>query len=166
MEMAITPPSDIVNDVARAADPARFQKAAAKLAEGARPIDGSDFDDAMQMAGAAPLVSGGFDVYSARNTIKNSAEASQTDRSQQSLKEFEAYVLQTFIESMLPKESENTYGKGNAGSIWRSMMAEQIAGEVAKAGGVGIADYLLPNKKAEKSDRAEDRALTPAGRAV
>jgi flagellar protein FlgJ len=115
--MAIEPPSDIVLDVARAADPARFQMASAKLSEGARPADPATFDQAMQVASAEPLIAGGFDSYSARNTIKNAVQSVETDRSKPALQQFESFVLQTFIESMLPKNSENTYGKGNTGAI-------------------------------------------------
>ena len=55
----------------------------------------------------------------------------------------EAFVLQNFIQSMMPK-SERIFGKGNAGEVWRSMMSEQIAKQVAEAGGVGIARALTP----------------------
>lgn len=151
MKMAIKPPSDIVFDVTRAADPARYQTAAAKLSAGARPVDPTGFDHAMQVASAAPLISGGFDAYSARNTIRNSAQAVKSDPTKLAAQQFEAFVLQTFVESMMPKNAERTFGKGNAGAIWKSMMAEQIAGQVAKAGGVGIADHVLSGKKPNMS---------------
>jgi hypothetical protein len=151
MEMAIKPPSDIVFDVARAADPARYQTAAAKLSAGARPVDPSGFDEAMQTASADRLISGGFDIYSARNTIRNSAQASSSDASKLAGQQFEAFVLQTFIESMMPKDAENTFGKGSAGAIWKSMMAEQIAGQVAKSGGIGIADHVLNGRRSDPS---------------
>ncbi|WP_046868870.1 rod-binding protein [Microvirga massiliensis] len=149
--MAIKPPSDIVLDVARAADPARFQMASAKLSEGAKPADPAGFDQAMQVASAEPLIAGGFDSYSARNTIKNAVQSAETDRSKLALQQFEAFVLQTFVESMLPKNAENTYGKGNTGAIWKSMLAEQIAGQVAKGGGIGIADQILSRKSETSS---------------
>jgi hypothetical protein len=44
---------------------------------------------------------------------------------------------------MLPKDAENTYGKGSAGSIWKSMMAEQIGAQLSRAGGIGIAKHIL-----------------------
>ena len=50
--MSISPPTDIVLDVARAADPARYQEATAKLgAPGA--ADPAAFGDAYRMAGAS-----------------------------------------------------------------------------------------------------------------
>ena len=57
-------------------------------------------------------------------------------------RQFEAFVLQTFIESMLPKDANHVFGDGIAGSFWSSMLAEQIAGQLAEAGGLGIADTL------------------------
>ena len=42
----------------------------------------------------------------------------------------------------------HVFGDGIAGSFWSSMLAEQIAGQLAKAGGIGIADALAPEQKA------------------
>jgi peptidoglycan hydrolase FlgJ len=55
---------------------------------------------------------------------------------------FEALVLQTFIQSMLPKDAESVYGKGLSGDMWQSMLAEKIAEQVTQRGGVGIAARL------------------------
>jgi Rod binding domain-containing protein len=57
-------------------------------------------------------------------------------------REFEAVTLSTFVEALLPKDARAVFGSGSAGEIWRSMMAEKIAAEVAEAGGIGIADEL------------------------
>ena len=52
---------------------------------------------------------------------------------------------------MLPKDSEEVYGKGNAGEIWKSMMAEQFADTISRNGGVGIAEQAYKDalRKAE-----------------
>ncbi len=42
----------------------------------------------------------------------------------------------------MPEKSETVFGKGNAGHIWKSMLAEQIGQQIAKAGGVGIAKMM------------------------
>ena len=60
-----------------------------------------------------------------------------------SFRRFEAMVLQTFIQNMLPKEGAAVYGKGMAGEMWKSMLAEKVAGVVAERGGIGIADRML-----------------------
>src|SRR3712207_9174562 len=80
----------------------------------------------------------GADIYSIRNSLRNDAETANADKVRKAHQDFEAYILQTFVESMLPKDAENTYGKGNAGSIWKSMLAEQIGGPLSKARGVRI----------------------------
>jgi Rod binding domain-containing protein len=55
---------------------------------------------------------------------------------------FEAFVLQTFIQEMMPETPEGVYGSGIAGDFWKSMMAEKIAEQVAERGSVGIANYI------------------------
>ncbi|HRN88920.1 rod-binding protein [Hyphomicrobium sp.] len=55
---------------------------------------------------------------------------------------FEAFVLQTFIQEMMPKEAEGVFGSGVAGDFWRSMMAEKMAEQVAERGELGIADLV------------------------
>ncbi len=56
---------------------------------------------------------------------------------------FEAMVLRTFVESLLPDNAESVYGKGLAGDMWKSTMAEKIADQLASRGGIGIANRLL-----------------------
>ncbi|MCG7392020.1 rod-binding protein [Microvirga sp. ACRRW] len=144
--MAISPPSDILSEVARAADPTRYQAATQSLLQGAAPAGGPTFEEAVRAVSARPL-GGGADIYQMRNALRNDAESAEALKSKRTAQEFEAFILQTFVESMLPKNAENTYGKGNAGSIWKSMMAEQIGAQVAKAGGVGIAKHILVEQK-------------------
>ncbi len=50
--------------------------------------------------------------------------------------------LQTFVQEMLPKDASHVFGQGLAGSFWSSMLAEQIAGQMSKSGGLGIADLM------------------------
>jgi flagellar protein FlgJ len=156
--MAISPPSDIVNDVARAADPTRYQAATQKLLDGAPAADGASFDDAVKAASSQPLMAAGADIYTLRNSLRNDAEALSATKAKKAHQDFEAYVLQTFVESMLPKDAENTYGKGNAGSVWKSMLAEQMSAQISKAGGIGIAKYL----DAQKAGASADIAAPPA----
>lgn len=56
--------------------------------------------------------------------------------------QFEAFVLQSFIEEMLPKSADSVFGGGLAGDYWRSMLAERMAGEVAGRGGIGVAKMI------------------------
>jgi hypothetical protein len=56
--------------------------------------------------------------------------------------QFEAFVLQSFLQAMLPKHADSVFGRGTAGEIWKSMLAEQLASEIARSGRVGIARQI------------------------
>lgn len=72
----------------------------------------------------------------------------------ESFRRFEAMVLQTFIQNMLPKDGAAVYGKGMAGEMWKSMLAEKVAGVVAERGGIGIADRMLGERYAAEAKPA------------
>lgn len=132
--MAISPPSDIILDVAKAVDPAGIQAARTALA-----------NRTAGPAGTFSLTEAGVTGGISRQPDKTSPDAS--------MKRFEAMVLQTFIENMMPKNTESVYGKGMAGDMWKSMMAEHLANQTAEAGGIGIAkavmrDHYIQNEKA------------------
>ncbi|WP_295556050.1 rod-binding protein [uncultured Hyphomicrobium sp.] len=55
---------------------------------------------------------------------------------------FEAFVLQSFIQEMMPETQESVFGAGISGDFWKSMMAEKIADQVAARGNIGIADTI------------------------
>jgi peptidoglycan hydrolase FlgJ len=61
---------------------------------------------------------------------------------------FEAFVLQNFIELMLPKNADGVYGSGVAGDNWKSLLAEKMASQISQSGRVGVASYLDPAKRA------------------
>lgn len=151
--MAISPPSDLVLDVVRAADPAQVEMAQAKLQTNRAAFKaaslaetGNGFESAVsiltQSKGATSL-----------GDINNRVEQAKIP---ETYRKFEAMVLQNFVKSMLPADSEEIYGKGTAGDIWKSMMAEQIGGVLAEGDGVGIARSLLTDdqRKAENASIA------------
>lgn len=120
--MAISTPGDIVLDVVRAADPAQAEIARSRLTSFAAKAGGVDFSAALGNGGPAEPSS------------KAAPEAFQ---------KFEAMVLQTFLQSMLPEDAESVYGSGVAGQMWKSMLAEKISETMAARGGIGIADRVL-----------------------
>ncbi|GLS31336.1 Rod binding protein [Mesorhizobium albiziae] len=121
--MAISPPSDIVLDVARAIEPANIDAARARLA---------------QRSGAAAVVDNAFSISDMRN-----ASAPEAKATPETFVKFEAMVLQQFIQSMLPKDAGAVYGNGMAGDMWQSLLSQQLGDAVAKRGGIGIADSIL-----------------------
>jgi Rod binding domain-containing protein len=82
----------------------------------------------------------------------------------ESFKRFEAMVLQTFIQSMLPNDGAAVYGKGMAGDMWKSLLAEKMAEVMAERGGIGIADRMLgehyaPTAKADLPAAVSDTSV-------
>ncbi|MDF1610121.1 rod-binding protein [Hoeflea sp. YIM 152468] len=136
--MSIQTATDIILDVVRAADPAVAKKAEAVLQ--AASIRKSE------QAAATPAFQHQLLASAELQDLRASAAAVSTDdKKAESYQRFEAMMLQNFIGSMLPKDSEQLYGKGMSGEIWKGMMAEQLGAVLAKGGGIGIADRLMGN---------------------
>jgi peptidoglycan hydrolase FlgJ len=159
--MIVTPTPDVVLDVLEAADPATQRAATAKL----DALKSSDAGFAATMeaskaaataraaaadqsaAKAAPSVPGSPDTP-APAPVQVIKASSPTDV----YRKFEAFVLQVFVETMLPKQSEDLFGKGTAGTVWRSMMAEQLGNQLAQGKGIGIAKQLASAHPAVRDD--------------
>lgn len=148
--MAVSPPSDIVLDVANAVDTTELAEARTRLvnASAARRAEGA-FSLAETTAAA--------DVRQAA-----SAKAQPTGRDKASFVKFEAMVLRNFVEAMLPKSAETVYGKGLAGDMWKSMLAEQVANVVAERGGVGIANRVLGDYYMAGENKVSVGGVAPA----
>lgn len=141
--MAIKPPSDIVLDVVRAADPVRRQAAVDKLT-------GQPGTDATRHEFASFV----GDVRSAGQTGACGPRQSAGDVPD-AYRNFEAFFIQSFVENMLPKGSDANYGSGTAGDVWRSQLAEKIGTEIAESGGIGVADRLLANEAKKAAGQEE-----------
>lgn len=135
--MSIRPPSDIVLDVARAADPARSLAAAEKLARIGEGVSGAAFASLLEAAPGA----GGSGQAELRNQLGlmggTAITAAPVSSGTKAYKGLEQLVLQHLVENMLPKDSE-FFGAGSAGDIWRSMLAEQLAGQIGKNVNLGL----------------------------
>lgn len=140
--VAITPPSDIVLDVARAADPEKYRVAAERLAQ-LRATASSTETFTLPAATTRAATPAGVANTAATSTRPPDAGASaQSRRRLDPYGQFEAFVLQSFVQSMLPKNATTVFGKGSAGEFWRSMLAEKMGDELARSGQVGIARRL------------------------
>ncbi len=149
--MSIRPPSDIILDVARAANPERLAAATTRLQTFAA------------QRGDAPVFAEAVDGVSARRSARRSANAGPLDPSttlarlsdkgstrraeekapiHAPFRQFEAVVLRSFVESMMPAKNEVAFGKGTAGQIWKGLLADEIGQAVARAGGIGIAKQV------------------------
>lgn len=159
--MTVAPVQDLIVDVMAAADPVAQRIAAARLERLAPNADqnfAAAVDQKIEAAGVrkseAAVADG--DAADSSPPIDSSGHApivKAMNGNSAVYRKFEAFVLQMFVESMLPKDANNVFGKGTAGTVWRSMLAEQISNEMAKGNGVGIARQLAKSRAA--TDAAE-----------
>lgn len=89
---------------------------------------------------------------------------SPAKRTEKARKSFEAFALQVFIGSMLPKENTKLFGTGSAGKMWQAMMAEKLADQIAASGRL----KLLPDQPAgtAAATAAKDTAVAGAAPAA
>lgn len=134
--MSISPPSDIVLDVARAADPARLQAGLRKLGESS----GATFE--LSLASSAPPPSGSASLGALQERMRPVDPGQGHASRGETYQGLEAFLLQTMIGAMFPQKADQSFGKGLAGDVFKSMLAEQLGTSVAKSGGLGIAKAL------------------------
>jgi flagellar protein FlgJ len=132
------PSVDIVLDVARAADPERYREAVQRLTE--LRSSAASTQPASAPINSEQRAAPAFSPQIEANAIRH--EPARPRGRLNAYGQFEAFLLQTFVQSMLPKNATNVYGKGTAGEVWRSMLAERIGEELAKSGQVGVAERL------------------------
>lgn len=148
--MAIQPPSDLVLDVSKAADPLEYRASVEKLrnAQSAvraanQEIAGTGFSNLTKVNGDMSA-SSSLERYGDQVKIK---EKNGDSDHVEAYKKFEAFMLQSFIQNMFTTDTPSVFGKGQAGEYWKSMMAEAMAGELADHGGIGVAKMLARDEQ-------------------
>ena len=61
----------------------------------------------------------------------------------------------------MPDDATAYFGSGTAGSVWKSMLAQQIAEQMAKHGGIGIANELAASMKTKAGAGLRPSARSP-----
>jgi flagellar protein FlgJ len=165
--VSISPSSDILLGVAKAADPQKYRAAVEKLAR-ASGTTPAEAESAMTAAiasaaaqptagGAGPRVQGASGVMG--ETFRSAFPQDAAGKAKKSAeKEFEAFFLQTVVDSMLPKDAKALFGSGPAGNIWKSMLAEQLANELAKSTSFGIAEQIAESRAMKGKDKDKSKA--------
>lgn len=154
--MAIQPPSDLVLDVSRAADPLEYRASVEKLRNAQSAIRAANQQtSATGFSEMAKLVDNTSASYpSAQNINQFKINHKVGDNQQvEAYKKFEAFMLQSFIQNMFTTDTPSVFGQGQAGEYWKSMMAEAMAGELADHGGIGVAKML------ERSDQIKQNSI-------
>lgn len=141
--MSIRPASDIILDVARAADPLKARAAMERLARiGSDAGEGSqDFAVAMAPHTRVPT----SPQHQITPLVKTPAGSrTPIDAQTKASEGIEALVLQRLVETMLPKETSQIFGSGTAGDMWKSMLAEELAKSLGKSIDLGLFKNGLP----------------------
>ncbi len=161
--MAISPPSDLVLDVVNAADPTQVMAAREKL----RSVSTANQASVLTASNAGfESAINSIDTTASKAGVRRIEPPKSDEKVPETYRKFEASVLSTMLQNMMPKDSEEVYGKGSAGDFWKSMMAEQMADAVSKRGGIGIAEQVYSqalqkarNAEAPTTPNEDDKSL-------
>ena len=96
-----------------------------------------------------------------RASETRSASAAPANTPMTPHQEFEAFVLRSFVETMLPDDATAAYGSGTAGEIWKGMKAEHIGNAMARSGGIGIAEKLARLHPGEPTPASQPQVESP-----
>lgn len=160
--MAIKPPSDLVLDVSRAADPLEYRASVEKLRNGQSAVRA--INQEINDTGFAELASiTESDLETLPNKPVDQVKvnmSSDRGNNAEAYRKFEAFMLQTFIQNMFTTDTPSVFGKGQAGEFWKSMMAESMAKEMADHGGIGVARMLENDQRIKQGNIAINNDFT------
>ena len=96
-------------------------------------------------------------VVTSQAPVRGIAAPSSHDGSQARAvaRDFEKMVLSQSVDMMM-KTAMPDLGAGKAGEMWRSVMAREIAGEIAASGATGLAESILPHIAAARAAEETD----------
>ncbi len=147
--MAINPGSDLLSEALLAAEPKQAKAAAERLAKLA-PGDGSAaaaFHEVMAAEAASPQ----FAPSKVPLSVTVRSQATVIPKPTHPYQLFEAAMLKSFFEMMLPTKAKAVYGSGLAGDCWRSMLAEALGTAASQGQGIGVARELEARARRTKS---------------
>lgn len=166
--MAIKPPSDLVLDVSRAADPLEYRASVEKLRNGQSAVRA--INQEINDTGFAELASiTESDLETLPNKPVDQVKvnmSSDRGNNAEAYRKFEAFMLQTFIQNMFTTDTPSVFGKGQAGEFWKSMMAESMAKEMADHGGIGVARMLENDQRIKQGNLAINNDFTSLNNSV
>ena len=109
------------------------------------------------MASALPLSAPGLSALDLLNTTPPAAgklSAAGKDKARAAAQDFEAVFLNSMFQHMFTGiDGEGPFGGKGAGGVWRSVLTDQYAKSIAKAGGIGIADQVYRSLMAQQEIR-------------
>jgi len=140
--MSLAPSTDLVLEVSRAADPARASAVVDKL----NALASAGAQSPADFAAALNSVATDAPAPAASASVPATRAASPLSREEKARHQLESVFLSQFIGEMLPKDAPSAFGQGYAGDMWRQMLAERVADQMAASGRLGIASRLFAGK--------------------
>jgi flagellar protein FlgJ len=172
--LAINLATDIVLGVSRAADPEKLKAAAARLRQLSEAAAAAPPATVQSESLSAPDLGPGFSeppTAPVTDTTTRTTTTAATGRLPKpaasatgAFHQLEAYVLQTFVQAMMPKHAETFFGKGTAGEVWKSMLSEKLGAQLAQSGKVGLAERLAAGLPAASKDPVAAAEAVPMKR--
>lgn len=132
--MALRLSSDLIADVAGAAQPDRARMASARLREGSAA--GAMFAGALS-ASVAPHAAPGL-----AGLRERLAAPAVPPRASAAARGLETMLTKMLVDGVAPRTSV-VFGKGAAGESWRMLLTDSIATRMAESGRVGLARGLI-----------------------
>jgi len=140
--MSLAPSTDLVLEVSRAADPSRASAVVDKL----NALASAGAQSPADFAAALNSVAADAPAPAASSAVPAPRAASPLSREEKARHQLESVFLSQFIGEMLPKDTPSAFGQGYAGDMWRQMLAERVADQMAASGRLGIASRLFAGK--------------------
>jgi Rod binding domain-containing protein len=91
---------------------------------------------------AAPGLSA-LDLLNVKTPVAGNAGLTGKAKAHAAAQDFEAVFLNSMFQHMFTGvDGEGPFGGQGATGVWRSVLTDQYAKSIAKAGGIGIADHV------------------------
>jgi hypothetical protein len=137
--VSIKPPSDILLDVARAADPAKSAAATerlTRLAVGAG-ADDAQFSDVLSDVDAPRAPAVPLPALAAPRFATAQSEKAKDIAETKAYQGIAALLLENLVETMLPQGDE-FFGSEAGSDVWRSMLAQELGTSLSKRVDLGL----------------------------
>lgn len=118
---------------------------------------------------ATALIGQAQDAYAAQRQTRVASEAKTAtiEQARETAKSFEGLFVGQMLQHMWTDLDVNPeFGGGHGEEVWRSMLIDEYGKEIAKSGGIGVADHVMAAMlKAQEQRDAADAKLTDMGHA-
>jgi peptidoglycan hydrolase FlgJ len=138
--VSIKPPSDILLDVARAADPAKSTAAMERLVRlgGKGDVDEAQFRDVLGRVNTPRSSSPSLPAIAEPRFANTQPEKVKETAQTKAYQGITALLLENLVDNMMPDDDDGFFGSETGSSVWRSMLAQELGTSLSKSVNLGI----------------------------